>query len=228
MSGQLLNTFFLASCFLFLFGAGEVLYYKLKINVEISRKIVHIGTGLLTMLFPILLKSQWLVLFLCVSFTLILFLSLKYNLLKSINGIERKSFGSLLYPLSVYSCYLIFELNNYKYYYFFIPILILAISDPIAAFFGKKWPLGKYKSGKDIKTLMGSTMFFISAVIISSCLIIFSSNYDEATYSFKTYFTILSISLVATCAEAMSKNGIDNLSIPISSLITLILVKNFM
>src|SRR5438309_317623 len=109
MSKEILNTIILASSFLALFGVAEVLYHFFKVRAEFTRKIVHVGTGLLSLLFPLMLSNHWYVLFLCASFGLILVLSLKFNLLKSINAIDRESVGSLAYPVSVYCSYLAFD-----------------------------------------------------------------------------------------------------------------------
>ena len=92
---NIINTALLASSFLALFGIAEILYHFLKMQAELTRKIVHIGTGLLTLLFPLMLSNHWYVLFLCTSFAAILLASLRLNLLPSINAIGRKSAGSL-------------------------------------------------------------------------------------------------------------------------------------
>ncbi|HZF99594.1 MAG TPA: hypothetical protein VEY71_01255, partial [Chitinophagales bacterium] len=109
---QLLNTTGLAACFLALFGVAEFLYRRLHWRVEVTRKIVHIGTGLLTLLFPLLLHHHGLVLLLCGTFAVILLLSQRLKLLPSINAIDRDSFGSISYPIAVYGCYLVYAWFN--------------------------------------------------------------------------------------------------------------------
>src|ERR1700741_4724092 len=101
MSKDIINTIILACSFLALFGLAEFIYHTFKVRAELTRKLVHFGTGILTLLFPVMLNNHWLVLFLCGSFALILMVSLKFNLLKSINAIDRKSHGSISYPISV-------------------------------------------------------------------------------------------------------------------------------
>jgi dolichol kinase len=221
MNSNILNAIILAICFLALFGIAEFFYHKLKVKVELTRKLVHVGTGLLTLLFPILLDNHWFVLMLCSNFALILIASLRFDLLKSINAIERESVGSIAYPVSVYGCYLAFEYFNHQYIYFYLPILVLAVCDPIAALTGKKWPIGKYKVGKDNKTLMGSGMFFLSAfVLISTLLILLNS--DLAIN--KVIVSGISIALISCVSEALSKKGYDNITIPSSVIISLILL----
>lgn len=222
MNQQLINTAILAGSFLALFGLAELLYHFAKVKAEITRKIVHFGTGILTLLFPILLDNHWLVLFLCASFAVILFLSLRFNLLKSINAIDRKSYGSLCYPLSVYICYLVYDWyhaahqSNIDLLIFYLPILILAISDPLAALFGKRWPIGKYAVGCGHKSVLGSSVFFASAFIISFGILykLYASN----TTSIVAASFIIALS--TTISEAFSSKGMDNLYIPITGAFT--------
>ena len=203
MTRDLWNTIILASSFLLLFGIAEFIYHKLHVRAELTRKLVHVMTGLLTLLFPVMLNNHWLVLLLCTAFAVILVLSLRFNLLNSVNAIDRKSVGSLAYPVAVYGCYLAYEYGGKEYLFYYLPILTLAICDPIAAITGKRWPIGKYKVGKDNKTMMGSAMFLLSALVLS---IAFGQNWLAA----------LTIATVATLAEAVSPRGLDNISIPAS------------
>ncbi|MCE3295787.1 MAG: phosphatidate cytidylyltransferase [Crocinitomicaceae bacterium] len=217
MNTDLIHALILAGSFLALFGLAEILYHLLKVQAEYTRKLVHIGTGLLTLLFPLLLSSHWWVLALCSSFALILILSMRFSLLKSINAIDRESVGSLCYPVSVYCCFLAF-IHYGEIAFFYIPILILAICDPVAALTGKKWPLGKFTIGKNSKSLMGTAMFFVSAilVIIGIYLIL-----GGETVSFKGIFELLIIASVSAFVEALSGRGYDNLTIPLSVLLCL-------
>ncbi len=223
MNQQLINTLLLAGAFLLLFAVAELLYHKLHVKVEITRKIVHFGTGIITLLFPILLDNHWLVLFLCTSFAVILIISLKFNLLKSINAIERESVGSIAYPVSVYSCYLVYQLYNHHYFYFYLPILILAVCDPLAALFGKRWPKGKYKIGKDNKTLMGSSMFFISALLLCGFILVPNLTYGVGGIIAACIF----VSVITTIAEACSGKGYDNITIPFATVSCLTVIQQF-
>lgn len=223
MNENLLNTIYLAGVFLGLFASAELLYHWLKVKAEITRKYVHIATGLLTMLFPPLVKDPWLVCLLCSSFLVILLTSLRFKLLPSINAVDRKTRGSILYPVIVYCCYLIyFEYNQFIFYY--VPILILTFCDPIAALVGKSWPRGRYKTFGHWKTLSGSLSFFITAIITCSCLVVGLENivWKDAI------LIALSVAVATTVAEGLTHKGYDNLTIPVSALMALVLLSDFM
>lgn len=214
---ELINTTLYAGLFLALFGVAELLYHFAKVYVEITRKMVHIGTGLITLSFPIFLETHWSVLILTVSFVVILGLSKKFNLLKSINGISRSSRGSILYPIIIYVTYWIYTLFD-DVLFFYLPILILAICDPIAALTGKKWPLGKYRIFKETKTLMGSSAFFVSCLILTSSFVI-----PLRESLLEIVCVTLFISLITTLVEAASQKGWDNLFIPLTVTASLLL-----
>lgn len=226
MGTDLSNTLIIAACYFVLFALGELLYHVFKLKVEITRKFVHIGTGFLALLFPLLLDNHWLVLLLCTAFALILMVSLHYDLLKSINAIDRKSVGSLMYPIAVYGCYLVFIKHGNQYIYYYLPILILAISDPLAALAGKKWAWGKYRIAGANKTLFGSVMFFASAVAVMLCCWFFLYTAPQHPGLFVAGIGI--IALIATVTEAISRDGYDNVTIPLSVIIALFLTKSWL
>lgn len=216
MKDLILNMSYLSVAFLALFGFAEYLFQRTDMKVEQTRKLVHFGTGLLTMLFPVLLVSHWQVLFLSGSFLGILFTSQKFNLLNSINGVERKTYGSLLFPVVVYFSFLVASSQN-DFLMFYLPILILAISDPLAALIGKKYPRGKYTILGHQKTFAGSSAFFLSAFGIA----LGALQFVPIIHSLSNFSMALTIALVATAVEGLCKNGYDNLTIPVAIMVIL-------
>ncbi len=217
MIDDLLPITWLAACFLGLFGLSELIHRTTSAKVEHTRKLVHFGTGVLTLLFPVFLTSSWSVLILCASFAVILLFSLKYKFLPSINAIDRESHGSILYPLAVYSCFLLYQYHHHDLMFFYAPILVLAISDPLAALFGKRWPKGKFTIGKDTKTLVGCTAFLLSAfaILLGLCYLF------NHKISFLDGYELVLVALGATLTEAVSGKGSDNLTIPLSVVLLL-------
>lgn len=210
MINDIWNILWLSACFLGLFGVSELIHRTTKTKVEYTRKLVHFGTGVLTLMFPVFLTSSWSVLLLCTSFAIILLLSLKYEFLPSINAIDRESHGSILYPVAVYMCFLSYEAHEGDLMFFYAPILVLAIADPMAALFGKRWPLGKFSIGKESKTVMGCSAFFISASLV---LVGLNLVFDNGM-NFNILYQLFIIAMISTLIEAISGKGIDNLSIP--------------
>lgn len=222
MTTELMNTFLLSAAFLILFALAEFLFRVVKIQGEVTRKIVHIGTGILTMLFPILVDNHWLVLFLCASFAVILTLSLRFHFLKGINTIDRKSHGSISYPVAVYLSYLFYEFHsNHNLLFFYLPVLTMAIADPMAAFIGKKTRFIPVRIFGENKTIGGFLGFFFTSIGITITL-----TYFFPDSGFNQIVLIIICALSSALTELYTPRGLDNITIPLS-IIGSILIAQF-
>lgn len=212
----------LTSGFLTLFGIAEVLYHKFRVRSEWTRKIVHAGTGLITLLFPLMLESHWQVLWLCGSFLVLLLASIAFGWLPSINRIDRKSYGSLLYPVIVYICFWVYTTSGKELIMFYMPILILAICDPVAAIVGKRFPWGIYHPWGSRKTLSGSLAFLVSASAV--CLALFYGFEPARATLINRPGAAALVPVVATICEALSVKGTDNFTVPAGTIVALQLI----
>ncbi len=209
----------LAVPFLALFALAEWLYQKQRVSAEHTRKLVHAGTGLLTLLFPVWLTAWWQAAALCGVFLIVLVISKKGGFLESIHGVARKTAGSGLYPVIValafgFYLYVAREFTLFQaHYYFYMPVLIMALADPAAALAGK-WYQRKYRfqSGK---TVAGSVAFFWVALVVGGLLMaIFAT--DKLPIS--TLLLAVSLAFFTTLAEKYSRNGWDNFFIPLTAM----------
>lgn len=220
------NTIIVA--FIYLIGIAlflvfnEINYRRLKIKGEISRKFAHFVSILSTIPFPYIFTSHWFVLILASIFSLVLFISQNGAQLNSIHDIKRKSIGSYLLPLSIYITFLISELAGCRLIYI-LPMLILAISDPMAAIVGMS--MEKYNHRIKIfgidtkKSMFGSGAFFISSLVISLIALYFNRDNFDAT----TILLSMAVALAGTLGEIFSWRGSDNLSVPLSVILILII-----
>lgn len=223
MMHDLITMALLGSAFLLLFGITEWLYRVRKLPAEVTRKTAHIGTGLLALLFPAYLHEVWHVAVLCGSFLLLLVISKRKHFFSSINNIGRVSYGSILYPVAVFMVYCWYAwygsrtgLAFQPLYYFYLPVLLLALCDPIAALAGNIYKHHQQKAKG--KTMAGSLAFFIAAVIIGLWL--------QHRFLIKDIsLTIILLNIVLTAltsavAERFSNKGTDNLAIPFCTIIS--------
>lgn len=217
MSTSLIHTIYIAIAYLVLFSSAEILYHFVHLKAEVTRKYVHIVTGLLTMLFPPLIGNHWLVLALCGSFFILLAISMRVKWFPSIHAVPRKTVGSLMYPIIVFGCFLLYQFYDQIEMYY-IPILIMAISDPIAQVVGKRWPKGIYRIGGHAKTLSGSFAFFLSAFVIAALILAASAHLAPIVLVASTF----AIAMLTAIAEGVSTNGLDNLTIPAAAALVLV------
>jgi dolichol kinase len=220
MNLEFLNIVYFAVVFLLLFGLTDVLHLVLKIKSGLTRKIVHVATGLIVLLFPFYFESHLSVLVLCASFFVLLILSMFFNFLPSINKVERKTIGSLLFPVSIYIAFYIYTIEGSLLFYI-LPMAILGISDTLAELVGSSLKWKPYKTLGQTKTLGGSITFFISSFLISLIVIGLLSDI-EIGYTLLISF---GIALITTVFEAFSHKGFYNLTIPLGAILMLYFVQ---
>lgn len=201
-----------ALAFVLLFGLGEFLHHYKQVKAESTRRLVHAGSGIMALSFPLLFNSHWSVLVLSLGFFMLLLASQKWrSILKSINGVKRKTAGSLLFPVVIYGCFALAQWKRNDLF-FYLPILILSIADPTASWIGMKLKWGKYSFFGNEKTVVGSSGFVIVAFVITLLLLVFEPG--------KTKEEVLIISgltaTISSIAEALANKGFDNLLIPLS------------
>jgi len=214
-------TFYLAGISVFLI-INEVIYRRLGIEGEFTRKFAHFATALATLPFPYIFPSHWYVLALALIFAAFLFVTWRSKQLGSIHAIKRKSWGSYLLPLSIYLTFLISDLTGNKFI-FILPMLILAVCDPVAAILGMniKKMNGQIKIfGNPIqKTWVGSGAFFILSFMIS----LIALYLHLTVLDMKTFWLSMAVAITGTLAELVSWRGADNLTVPLSVALVLIL-----
>ena len=221
MSNELGITIVFLITILLLLIFNEMVYRRFHPVGEVTRKLAHFLATLSTITFPFLFDNHWYVFALALIFFIVLFFSRKTPHLKSIHDIKRKSLGSYLLPVAIYLNFLISYLLDEKFL-FILPMLILAICDPVAGILGMnlqtynhqirifKWKLNK--------TSTGSISFFISSFIISVIALYY---YHNMNFDLKTFWLALLIAAASTMAEMFSWKGTDNLTIPMVVLLVL-------
>lgn len=190
------------------FLTGEVLFRLFHVAAEVTRKVIHIGAGLVCLLLPLQFQQQEPVLVLCALFAAILALSRPLGFLPSLDSVGRPSQGSLYFPLAVWLCFTM-QLDRGDQLYFYLPILLLTFGDAAAALAGRRWPRHPYPVWGEKKTLEGSAAFFGVSAVIAVLLLAFQGG---------PMFGLaagLSCALAGTLAEAVSPRGLDNLSVPL-------------
>lgn len=202
--------------FLSLFVIAEFLRKK-GVKAETTRKFVHFGGAFVTIFFPFILNSHWTVLALAVGFALIMLLTKKLGWFQSVHGVERKSDGAIYHPIAIYTCFLYSQILNQPIFYV-ISILILAISDALAALVGKSYGANEYLVEVGTrKTIEGSVTFFLTSFLIVHLILLLTMQ----TGRIESVLIALLISIIVTVFEGVSLKGADNLFIPLGTMFIL-------
>lgn len=216
MATQLSNLMVLGTAYLILFAFCEYLWHKQHWDTEHTRKVAHAGSGIMALSFPYWFSEVIFVLALCGAFLLILALTKRTKWLRSIHAVKRETYGSTMFPLVVCLCFWFYSQKG-SLVLFYLPILIMALADPAACLVGRRYPMIKlYKS----KSLGGSLAFFAVALALSIAAFL----YLHQTTEWLVFLPrCAAIAAACTAAEAVTQKGFDNLTIPLSALLVLML-----
>ena len=194
--------------YIFIIFFISLLYKKFNPNnKETLRKIIHIGIGPLIPFAKFLDIDQISALYFTGLISLLTFINYQLKLLPTIEDIDRKSYGTSFYCLSLFI--LIYLYWNKDPTSLFVGFFIMTFGDGFAGLIGKNFKSKSWIFLKQKKSFFGTmTMFFTSLIVI------FSLSYFQK-YNFNVNF--FTIALISTVLEQVSLFGIDNLIVPISA-----------
>ena len=189
---------------------------------EISRKFIHIMLGNWWFIAMFFFTNVWFAIFVPATFVIINYLSYKKDIIKVMERDVQDGLGTVYYALSL----LILAVVSFGVYkqpsLGLIPNLIMAYGDGLAAVFGKLIKSKRYKLGDTKKSFAGSlTMFIITLLLVGAYLIYYHPGFWQTTH-----WPIVAVLLAfaITALEATSGKGTDNITVPLGSLIMLLLV----
>ena len=204
MNHQFLLLFVFINGYVLLLILCEFLNRRRNIASENTRKLAHFVSSMSVLLFPHVFQDDVYVLTICAISFVMLLVSNKMNMLHSIDEVGRKTGGSYLLALSVGIIYYI-SVKQGNSILFTLPILILAICDPLAGIVGKCFNSKHILNGK---SMAGSLTFLFSSLCISLFYL--------STAHYKLEFTLsLVIAFTASITELLSPRGTDNVTIPL-------------
>ena len=176
-------------------------------NNELKRKIIHIGIGPLIPIAKFLEIDQNSALFFTGIISLLVLINYIFKIIPTIEDVERKSYGTLFYCLSLFI--LIFIFWDKDPYSLITGFFIMTFGDGLAGLLGKTFNSRSWFFLRQKKSLIGTLTMFLTSLIIVSSL-----GYAKQNSLNLNYFTI---AFIATLLEQVSFLGIDNFIVPILS-----------
>ena len=176
-------------------------------NKELLRKFIHIGVGPLIPLAKFLEINQNLAQYIAALVSILVLINYVYRLFPIIEDIDRKSFGTLFYCLSL--IILITFFWDKDPLSLFAGVFIMTFGDGLAGLLGKNLKSKTWIIFNQKKSLIGTTTMFLVSLIITGSLAYFGNH--------EISFFLPLIALLATTIEQFSIAGIDNLFVPIVS-----------
>ncbi len=204
--------------FLLLFSLLLVWSRTSSARPETTRKLLHAGSGLLTLTFPFLFREMWPVLLLTGTSALLIgaarFVpSLRDRFGCVTSGVNRPTFGELYFPLSV--ALLFFLTRGEEPLLFVIPVLVLTLADATCALVGGRYGLTPYASAS--KSLEGSVTFVVVAFFCVHVPLLLWGGVGRV----ESLLLAATLSLLMMLLEGSAWRGLDNVSIPIGGYVLL-------
>lgn len=208
-----------AASFAVLMGAVRLATRHRSVHPESSRKLVHFGMGLVTLALPWLFREPWAVWVLNSAFIATLgalrFVApLRQHLGGILDSVERKSWGEFYFPIAVA---IVFTLAHQQRAAYVGSLLVLTLADAVAALVGVRYGERKYRTDDGVKSLEGSLAFFIVAVL-SAFMPLKWMTTETLPH---VVVAAVSVGVLATLVEAVSWRGLDNLFLPLATLVVL-------
>ena len=194
----------------FLVFLAETLKRFITEDPELTRKIVHIGSGNVILLAWWLDISTIVIVAAAAIASIIALISYFIPILPSINSVGRQSLGTLFYALSIGILASWFWQDRPQYTA--IGILVMAWGDGMAAIIGQRFGKHSYQVFNITKSWEGSLAMAIATFVVTGTILwaVEGINWQIGLISLIT-------ALVATSLEAFSKLGIDNFTVPLAS-----------
>ena len=185
---------------------------------ELSRKLLHIATGLLALTFPWLFEA-WQVLAVVGVGALVLCAArmpgtLRRRLGTALNGVGRVSYGELWFLAAIG---LVFVLSDGHTLLYVVPILVLTFADAAAALVGVPFGRLRYSTADDSKSLEGSAAFLGVAFLCAGMALLASGDYG----AHEAFAIAAALALATTILEAVASKGLDNLLVPAGAFLIL-------
>ncbi len=198
--------------FLLLFGALLVYARTSTARPETTRKLLHTGSGLLTLAFPFLFQEVWPVVLLTGASALIIatvkFVPAARRRFGGVTDrVKRFTLGELYFPLSVA---LLFWLTRGDHpLLFIVPVLLLTLADATGALIGGRYGLTQYSGAS--KSLEGSVAFVIVGFFCVHVPLLLWSDVGRA----ESLLIAATLAPLVMLLEGSAWRGLDNLFIPI-------------
>lgn len=207
---------------LVLIGSASEGARRLGWGPEVTRKIVHIGAGHVIVLAWWFMLPAWMGMAAAVVFAGVALVSYRLPILPGINSVGRRSWGTFFYAASIGVVMGWCWPQGYPYFGV-LGILIMCWGDGLAALVGQRWGQHGYKVWGETKSWEGSlTMAVASALVVVVVLGIVQG------ITWTLMMTAVGVAIAATLLEAVSKYGIDNLTVPLGATATALMLSRLL
>ena len=188
--------------------AGAVLCRRLRPNQrELSRKIVHIGTGAVVPLAWFFEIPFVVALPVAAVITVVTTINHQWRFIPAVEDVDRNSYGTIAYGIAITTLLLLFWPTRADAVS--AGVLVMALGDGLAGLIGRNVESPKWVLFGQTKSSVGT----MTMAVVSGLVLIGLARWSGADLSLPA---ALGMVAMATGLEQLSWSGLDNLSVPLS------------
>ena len=188
--------------------AGAVLCRRLRPNQrELSRKIVHIGTGAVVPLAWFFEIPFVVALPVAAVITILTTINHQWRFIPAVEDVDRNSYGTIAYGIAITTLLLLFWPTRADAVS--AGVLVMALGDGLAGLIGRNVASPKWVLFGQTKSSVGT----MTMAVVSGLVLIGLARWSGADLSLPAALGMVAI---ATGLEQLSWSGLDNLSVPLS------------
>lgn len=214
------NIIGLIICFIYIFaiiGLAEGLRRWKGYSSTFTRKVIHIGVGMMSWIIPYLFTSPWPFVFASAFFAIFNLLDYKFGFFSAMASSDKSNLGTVYFPIAAAVVALVFWEQP--------PLMVAALmpltwGDGLASVIGKKYGRRQYKVHTSTRTLEGSAGFFV-ACFFFTWLALWAVDGSPRLTPEAALLPALVVTIATTLVEAISLWGLDNLAITAVAIIIL-------
>ena len=188
--------------------AGAMLCRRLRPNQrELSRKIVHIGTGAVVPLAWFFEIPFVVALPVAAVITVVTTINHQWRFIPAVEDVDRNSYGTIAYGIAITTLLLLFWPTRADAVS--AGVLVMALGDGLAGLIGRNVASPKWVLFGQTKSSVGT----MTMAVVSGLVLIGLARWSGADLSLPA---ALGMVAMATGLEQLSWSGLDNLSVPLS------------
>ena len=199
-----------------LIGLAEGLRHWRGYSSFFTRKVIHIGVGLLIWAVPFLFTSPWPFILACFGFAILTFLDWRFGFFQAMASSNRQNLGTVYFPLAAAAV---------VYLFWDTPPLMVAALMPLTLGDGLAPVIGKYGTHEyhihsSRRTIEGTIGFFVAAAVGTWFALWVMPGIPELT-PLEAVAPAIVVALATALVEAVSLWGVDNLTVTATAIVIL-------
>jgi phytol kinase len=199
-------------CFVYVFaliGAAEGLRRWRGYASDFTRKVIHIGVGMMSWGLHFLFDTPWFFVIACAAFMVINFLDWRYGFFAAMASSDRSNLGTVYFPLAAGVVSILFWSRP--------PLMVAALmpltwGDGLAPVVGRVYGRRLYTVHTSTRSIEGSAGFF-GACFIFTWLALWLVDGSPTIPIQAAWLPALIVTIATTLIEAITIWGVDNLTI---------------